>query len=96
MPPPARVAATPVFLLLQTGTLVTDRNSKTCWLTSQRSVFDEKIRCDVCLEEAYYATNNGLARPFSGDRWVDKCPGCLGPPGAKTATDRTKAWSMRV
>ena len=63
---------------------------------SQRLTFDEKIRCDVCVEEAYYATNDGLARPFSSDRWVDKCPGCLGPRGAKTATDGTKAWSIRV
>ena len=49
-------------------------NSKTCWLTSQRSVFDEKIRCNVCVEEAYYATNNGLARPFSSDRRAHKVP----------------------
>lgn len=40
--------------------------------------FDEKIRCDACFEAAYYATNNGFARPFSKDGWADKCPGCLG------------------
>ena len=63
---------------------------------SQRLVFDEKIQCDVYVEAAYYATNNGFTGPFSRDWWADKCPGCLGPPGAKTATDRTTTWSVRV
>ena len=29
---------------------------------SQRFVFDEKIHCDVYVEAAYYATNNGFVQ----------------------------------
>ena len=46
------------------------------------------IRIDACIEAAYYATNNGFARPFSKDGWADKCPVILGEASPVVLIDR--------